>query len=154
MWLHRSKVSRFGNSVATIDGFYKKRFSQNFACIVERFTNRCIILIGLFFMELLPFLLHQQICSWMSSFIINSNGSTLFKLAHYHMKIHILLQFDLTIFERVPGKICSRKNIQERIKSLNPLQIQINFVRDEYSRISWECQRYQGIIVMISWECQ
>jgi hypothetical protein len=72
-------------------------------------------------MELLPFLLHQQICSWMSSFIINSNGSTLSKLAYYHM---------------------------------DPLQIQINFVRDENSRLSWECQRYQGIIVKMSWECQ
>jgi hypothetical protein len=102
--VHRSHIF-----VCTTLRFYKK-CSQNFACIVERFTNRYIILIGLFLMELLPFLLHQQICSWMSSFIINSNGSTLSKLAHYHMKIRILLQFDLTIFERVPGKICSRKN--------------------------------------------
>ena len=38
---------------------FTKRFSQNFARIVERFTNRYIILIGLFFMELLLFLLHQ-----------------------------------------------------------------------------------------------
>jgi hypothetical protein len=44
--------------------------------------------------------------------------------------------------------------LKERIKSLLPLQIQINFVRDENSRLSWECQRYQGIIVKMSWECQ
>ena len=39
---------------------FTKRFSQNFASIVERFTNRYIILIGLFLMELLPFLLHLE----------------------------------------------------------------------------------------------
>jgi hypothetical protein len=85
--VHRSHIF-----VCTTLRFYKK-FSQNFACIVERFTNRYIILIGLFLMELLPFLLHQQICSWMSSFIINSNRSTLSKLAHYHMQIRIYIYY-------------------------------------------------------------
>ena len=46
------------------------------------------------------------------------------------------------------------RELQERIKSCAPLQIQINFVRDENARLSWECQRYQGIIVKMSWECQ
>ena len=46
------------------------------------------------------------------------------------------------------------RELKERIKSLLPLQIQINFVRDENLRLSWECQGYQGIIVKMSWECQ
>ena len=97
--------------------FYKKIFSK--LCMYSGKIHKLlhnfdrIIFDGIiaFFTSLRIF--HQQICSWMSSFIINGNGSTLSKLAQYHMKIRILLQqFDRTIFKEFQVKFVPDKQIE------------------------------------------
>ena len=92
------------------------------------------------------FLQFHYLILWYLWFLILCQ-TFLLNMSHWCKKWNLGIEPIISITEE-------NRELQERIKSLNPLQIQINFVRDENSRISWECQRYQGIIVMISWECQ